>query len=86
MLKTFIRSASADPVVPTQWVLLQFALSLALLVLLVASLISIARTKNQPPPRVVMWVLIVFLLPFIGPIFWFIGGRKTARPIRSMPS
>ncbi len=86
MLTTFMRSVSADPAIPAAWMVFQFVVSLVLVVLLVASLVSIVRTKNQPPARIVLWVLIVFLLPFIGPILWFIGGRKAPESIHSLPS
>ncbi|WP_104092226.1 PLD nuclease N-terminal domain-containing protein [Arthrobacter sp. GMC3] len=84
MLTTIIGSvSSADPVIPVPWVLLQVAVSLVCLALLIASLISIARTRNQPPARTTVWVAIVFLLPTIGPILWFIGGRKASRLTRN---
>ncbi|MHA7271469.1 PLDc N-terminal domain-containing protein [Arthrobacter sp. HLT1-20] len=87
MLTTIIGSISGtDPVIPMPWVILQVSISLACFALLIASLISIARTKNQPPVTTTVWVVIVFLLPVVGPILWFIGGRKASKLTRSMPS
>lgn len=87
MLTTIVGSVSStDPVIPAPWVLLQVAVPLVCFALLIASLISIARTKNQPPARTAVWVVIVFLLPIIGPILWFIGGRKASKLTRSLPS
>ncbi|MHA7269098.1 PLD nuclease N-terminal domain-containing protein [Arthrobacter sp. HLT1-20] len=78
--------SSTDPVLPAGWVLLQIAVSLVCFALLIASLISIARTKNQPAARTAVWVLFVFLLPIIAPLLWFIGGRRASKPTRSLPS
>lgn len=87
MLTTIIGSVSGtEPVIPVPWVILQVAVSLVCFALLIASLISIARTKNQPPARTAVWVVIVFLLPTIGPILWFIGGRKASKPTLPLPS
>ena len=75
---------NTDPVIPASWIFLQVAVALLCFVLLIASLASIIRTKNQPSARIALWAAIVFLLPFIGPILWFIAGRKTSKPARSL--
>ncbi|WP_425861457.1 PLD nuclease N-terminal domain-containing protein [Arthrobacter sp. TWP1-1] len=86
MLTTFIQSSGTDPVIPATWIFWQGTVALVLFALLIASLVSIIRTKNQAPTRIALWVVFVFLLPFVGPVLWFIAGRKTSKPARPLSS
>ncbi len=42
------------------------------------SVIQIGRTKAPATP-VVVWLLVVTLLPLVGPILWFAVGRTSLR-------
>lgn len=79
MLLTLTRSTGTDPFLPVQWELMQTAVAFVGIPLLVAAVISIFRTKDHPLSIKILWVMIVFVLPIIGPIFWFVGGRKTSK-------
>ena len=45
-------------------------------VLFIAALISVARNDRYIPGGTVVWVLIVLALPILGPVLWFLIGRK----------
>lgn len=43
----------------------------------VAALISVARNKKYASGGTVIWTLIILALPVLGPILWFLIGRKS---------
>lgn len=45
--------------------------------LFIGALISIARTRNHTTGSQVVWALIVFALPVIGALTWFLIGRRS---------
>lgn len=49
---------------------------LAAIILPIIALISILKNEFKNNDKIV-WVLVVLLLPFIGPILYFIIGRPT---------
>jgi hypothetical protein len=51
-------------------------LSLLLLVLPLVSLVSILRSTFKDSITKLLWVLVVILVPFVGPILYFAIGRK----------
>jgi hypothetical protein len=59
-------------------VVLVVAAALALLVLFVAALVSITRDTRATPTEKLVWILIALLLPVLGPIVWFVLGRRMA--------
>jgi hypothetical protein len=79
MLLRLDRSTITNPVIPTQWLVMESVLALACIALFIAALIIIIRTKDQPPATIIVWVVITFVLPILGPLLWFIGGRKASR-------
>ena len=86
MSLTLALTASANPVIPAPWLFLQFVVALACVALLIGAWISIIRAKDQPPTTTTVWAVIVFVLPVLGPLLWFIGGRKASRGNRSLSS
>ncbi|MFS0733051.1 PLD nuclease N-terminal domain-containing protein [Microbacterium sp. 1P10UB] len=56
----------------TGWHLL--ILLVALLPLLLA-LVSIVRSPRLSTGYKVLWIVIVFVFPFLGPLVWFLFGR-----------
>lgn len=42
------------------------------------SVIQIAKSKAPATP-VVVWLLVVTLLPLVGPILWWVVGRSSVR-------
>jgi hypothetical protein len=64
----------ADPLVPSFGILGYFLVVNA--VLFLGALISIARTRDHTTGSQVVWALIVFALPVIGALTWFLIGRR----------
>ena len=46
--------------------------------LFIAALVSILGKQTASSDRKALWVIVVFLLPVLGPIVWFAVGRKGA--------
>lgn len=56
--------------------LFYFLFIIALLVLVVWSIIDIVRSEVWDKPFKALWVLAVYVTPIVGPILWFMFGRK----------
>ncbi|MGO4192765.1 PLD nuclease N-terminal domain-containing protein [Arthrobacter sp. YAF17] len=52
--------------------------------LFICALISIARSKNYTPAGRALWLLVVFALPALGPMLWFL--RRASSPTGPAPS
>ena len=54
-----------------------FALVVALVsfILLLAALIHVLTNKSKSSIDKILWVLVIFMFPVIGPILYFIIGR-----------
>lgn len=55
--------------------MLMWGLILLLAVVAVISVAKVMRTNASSTP--VLWLLLVFLVPVLGPIFWFAFGRAS---------
>lgn len=72
-----------NPLVPTALDGVLMSLSLAALVLALAAFISMIRTGWATGWCFLAWVVIVFLVPVIGPAAWFLRGRgRRARELQ----
>lgn len=58
--------------------------AIVLLALFIAALVSILRSDHLTGGGKLVWVVITWFLPFIGPIIWFLFGRTT--PLSKGPS
>ena len=52
---------------------------LVIAALFVAALVSIARNKQQTSVGTALWILVVFTVPVLGPLLWFLSGSKSSR-------
>ena len=68
----------ANPVIPTQWEVTVLGIGVLALVLFVVVLIDIARSRHLTGPAQAVWVLVVLAFPVIGPLLWFLMGRRTS--------
>lgn len=59
------------------------AVQLVLLVLALISALSADRVRNAPR---VGWVLLILLVPLLGPVGYFLWGRPTAPPREGSPT
>ncbi|MGI5507324.1 PLD nuclease N-terminal domain-containing protein [Lentzea sp. CA-135723] len=50
--------------------------SLALLVFWIAALVSVLAAPVGCGAKI-LWLLVVFALPFVGSLLWFVVGRRT---------
>lgn len=50
--------------------------AVALLVLWIAALISVLGAPIGCGAKI-LWLLVVFALPFLGSVLWFVAGRRT---------
>jgi cytochrome c oxidase assembly factor CtaG len=53
-------------------------LMIAAAVLFIAALVSIIKAPRASTGERVIWVLVVLILPLLGPLVWFIVGRRYA--------
>jgi hypothetical protein len=58
------------------------AAELVLVVLALISALSVDRVRNLPR---FLWVLVIFVIPLLGPIAYFISGRPVAPPVEGVP-
>jgi hypothetical protein len=58
------------------------ALQLILFVLALISCLSADRVRAVPRA---LWVLVILLIPLIGPIAYFVWGRPVAAPVEGSP-
>ncbi|MFI5888972.1 PLDc N-terminal domain-containing protein [Actinoplanes sp. NPDC051513] len=58
------------------------AVQLVLFVLALISVLSAERVRNAPR---LLWVLLILLVPLLGPISYFLWGRQTAAPREGTP-
>jgi hypothetical protein len=50
---------------------------LGAVVLFVAALVSIIRSPNYTVAGRAVWIFVVLAFPFLGPLVWFVWGRKS---------
>ena len=72
-------SANANPIIPPAWEAMTLLAGLIIAALLIAALVSIVRNKGQAPMATVLWVLVVFAVPILGPLLWFLAGRRSSQ-------
>ncbi|MBY6061943.1 PLDc N-terminal domain-containing protein [Microbacterium esteraromaticum] len=74
---------SSNPLIPVGYDIVWTALAIAVVVLAVVALVSLARSaKRLSAPQALIWVLIVLLVPVLGPIAWLAVGRRSTWPAR----
>ncbi len=58
------------------------AAQLVLFVLALIGCLSAERVRTLPRP---LWVVVILLIPLVGPISYFVWGRPVAAPREGMP-
>lgn len=77
MILTSAAASTVEPLMPSPLFGLWGVAMSAGVVLLVAALISVARNKKYTSGGTVIWTLTILALPVLGPILWFLIGRKS---------
>ncbi len=62
---------------PSPGLIIWTLFALASLVCLIITLISILRTDSKNLNTKLAWILVIILLPILGPILFFIYGRRS---------
>lgn len=74
-------TASVNPLIPAAYDLAWSATALALFVLAVVALISLARSARQlSSGQALVWTLVVIFVPALGALAWLFIGRRAVRP------
>jgi hypothetical protein len=61
----------------TGWHMIILLFSLAPFILWLVALIQIAQSRASGG-TIALWIVIITLIPLIGPILWFAVGKRTA--------
>jgi Phospholipase_D-nuclease N-terminal len=74
-----------NPLVPSAYDVVWGAVMFAQLVLVVAALVSVARSRaSLTATQTLVWVLLILLIPLLGAIAWLVAGRPRT-PVPSAP-
>ena len=76
----------ANPVIPNQWEFTVLGIGVLSLLLFVVVLIDIARSHHLTGLAQAVWVLVVLAFPMIGPLLWFLIGRRANTSTRDTGS
>lgn len=66
---------------PSVFLMIATMVSVLSLLLPVLALISLLRSEFQDKALKVVWVLMILLVPLIGPLLYFIIGRRQRIPM-----
>jgi hypothetical protein len=69
-----------NPLIPNAWEFMAQGAGVLAVALVVAALISITRSPHLSSVARAVWVLVVLAFPFLGPVSWFIVGRRSGAP------
>ena len=75
---TQIAAQVTEPVMPPSFGILGFLL-IVNAILFISALISVARNRTYTSGGTVVWALIVLVVPVLGPVLWFVIGRRAAQ-------
>jgi hypothetical protein len=68
-----------DPLVPTVLDGALMAVSLVALILAFAAVISLICSATLSGWRLLTWVVVVLIVPFVGPALWFVARKRDGR-------
>ncbi|MEV0293198.1 PLD nuclease N-terminal domain-containing protein [Nocardia sp. NPDC050710] len=74
---TLVLASSAETAASVGIGVLVIGFTIASIVLFVAGLVSALRSGNYAAAGKAIWVLLMFAFPVLGPITWFLWGRKS---------
>ena len=68
-----------NPLVPSAYDVVWGAVMFVPLVLAIAALVSLARSRaSLTATQTLVWVLLILLIPLLGAIAWLVAGRPRA--------
>jgi cytochrome bd-type quinol oxidase subunit 1 len=75
-MTSWTEEQSMNPLVPTALDGALMAVSLVALILALAAFVSLIRAGSPAGWPLLAWVLVVLLVPFVGPAAWFTVRRR----------
>lgn len=66
----------ANPLIPTAYDVVVFAVWVAAMVYTVVALVSAVRDRRVVGIRFLLWFLVIALVPIIGPTAWFVRRSR----------
>jgi hypothetical protein len=60
------------------WHLIIILAGVAAFVLFIVALVSVVRAPRASTAEKAIWILVILILPFLGPVVWFAIGRRFA--------
>lgn len=76
MLSLLPLAATTSNAGSTGATILLIVVLVAYLAFVISALVSVLKSSNYTPGLKALWVLAIFVLPFIGSVVWFIWGRN----------
>ena len=77
MVLTSIAAGTVEPLMPSPLFGIWGFFIVAGVVLFIGALVSVARNRTYTSGGTVIWTLIILALPVLGPLVWFLVGRKS---------
>lgn len=69
-----------NPLIPAEydvlWAIILVVVALVPIVLFLAAVVSILASPRYTGGGKFLWIAVVLLAPFLGPLGWFLGGRR----------
>ncbi|MCK2023527.1 PLDc N-terminal domain-containing protein [Microbacterium sp. kSW2-24] len=72
----------ANPLIPTAYDVILFALWVGAMVYTVVALVSAVRDRRVVGIRFLLWFLVIALVPVIGPTAWFVRRSREGEQAR----
>ncbi|MEC3918384.1 PLD nuclease N-terminal domain-containing protein [Nocardia sp. CDC160] len=70
-------TGTGESVASVVFVIGVLAVALAAVVLFIAALVSVVRSRTYAAGGKAIWALLILAFPFLGPVAWFLFGRKS---------
>ena len=69
-----------NPLIPAEydwaWSIALVVVVLAQAILVIAAVVSVLASPRYTGGGKLLWIAVVLLAPFLGPLGWFLGGRR----------
>ncbi len=73
-----LTTQGSNPLIPNHWEFTVLGIGLLVLLLFAAVLVDIARARHLSGLAKAVWVLIALAFPLLGPVLWFLIGRRNS--------
>lgn len=74
-----------NPLVPAAYDIVTVGVSVIYWAAMIVAVVSLSRaSKDLTLGQLGIWLLVVLLVPLIGPLVWFVSGRKKVRAARAL--